>query len=57
MVYNCVDPKSITDERIRTDSQQVFEMTARELGLVLVEPMRVAINDYHPIIILKARKS
>ncbi len=57
MVYNCVDPKSITDERIRTDSQQVFEMAARELGLVLVEPMRVAINDYHPIIILKARKS
>lgn len=57
MVYNCVDPKSITDERIRTDSQQVFEMTARELGLVLEEPMRVAINDYHPIIILKARKS
>ena len=57
MVYNCVDPKSITDERIRTDSQQVFEMTARELRLVLEEPMRVAINDYHPIIILKARKS
>jgi precorrin-6Y C5,15-methyltransferase (decarboxylating) len=57
MVYNCVDPKSIIDERIRTDSQQVFEMTARELGLVLEEPMRVAINDYHPIIILKARKS
>ena len=57
MVYNCVDPKSITDERIRTDSQQVFEMTACELGLVLEEPMRVAINDYHPIIILKARKS
>lgn len=57
MVYNCVDPKSITDERIRTDSQQVFEMAACELGLVLEEPMRVAINDYHPIIILKARKS
>ena len=57
MVYNCVDPKSITDERIRTDSQQVFELTARELRLVLEEPMRVAINDYHPIIILKARKS
>ena len=57
MVYNCVDPKSITDERIRTDSQQVFEMAVRELGLALEEPMRVAINDYHPIIILKARKS
>ena len=57
MVYNCVDPKSITDERIRTDSQQVFEMAARELGLALEEPMRVAINEYHPIIILKARKS
>lgn len=56
MVYNCVDPDSVTDERVRTDSQQVFEMVARELGLVLEEPMRVAINDYHPIIILKARK-
>ena len=57
MVYNCVDPKSITDERIRTDSRQVFETAARELGLVMEEPMRVAINDYHPIMILKARKS
>ena len=57
VVYNCVDPKSITDERIRTDSRQVFETAARELGLVLEEPMRVAINDYHPIMILKARKS
>jgi len=56
MVYNCVAPESVTDKRIHTDSQQVFEMTAHELGLVLEEPMRVAINDYHPIIILKARK-
>ena len=56
MVYNCVDPDSVTDERVRTDSQQVFEMTARELGLFLEEPMRVVINDYHSIIILKARK-
>ena len=57
IVYNCVAPESVTDSRIRSDSQQIFEATARELGLVLEEPMRVAINDYHPIIILKARKS
>ena len=57
IVYNCVAPESVTDSRIRSDSQQIFETTARELGLVLEEPMRVAINDYHPIIILKARKS
>lgn len=57
IVYNCVAPESVTDSRIRSDSQQIFEATARELDLVLEEPMRVAINDYHPIIILKARKS
>ncbi len=56
IVYNCVAPESVTDSRIRSDSQQIFEATARELGLVLEEPMRVAINDYHPIIILKGKK-
>ena len=56
MVYNCVAPESVADERIRQDSRQVFEQTARQLGLHLEEPMRVAINDFHPIIILKARK-
>ena len=56
IVYNCVAPESVTDSRIRSDSQQIFEATARELGLVLEEPMRVAINDYHPIVILKGIK-
>lgn len=56
IVYNCVAPESVTDSRIRSDSQQIFEATARELGLVLEEPMRVAINDYHPIVILKGKK-
>ena len=57
LVYNCVAPDSVTDQRIRTDSQAVFDETAATLGLTLEQPLRVAINDYHPIHILKARKS
>ena len=56
VVYNCVAPESITDERIRKDSRQIFETTAQELGMQLYPPQCVTINDYHPIQILKFRK-
>jgi len=56
MVYNCVSPSSVSDRRIRSDSQEIFNQTATELGLIVEEPLHVAINDYHPIDILKARK-
>ena len=56
MVYNCVSPSSVSDRRIRSDSQEIFCRKAAELGLIVEQPLHVAINDYHPIDILKARK-
>ena len=56
LVYNCVAPSSVTDARIRTDSRERFEKTAMQCGMTIEEPLHVAINDYHPIDILKARK-
>jgi precorrin-6Y C5,15-methyltransferase (decarboxylating) len=56
MVYNCVDPQTITDPRIRKDSEELFFATAHRLGMQAEEPLCVAINNYHPIHILKATK-
>ena len=56
MVYNCVDPASVTDERIRSDSEEIFNKTASQLGMEVLKPLSVTVDDYHPIKILKARK-
>ena len=56
MVYNCVDPASVTDERIRSDSEEIFNKTASQLGMEVLKPLSVTVDDYHPIKILKALK-
>ncbi|MBR2192302.1 MAG: precorrin-6y C5,15-methyltransferase (decarboxylating) subunit CbiE [Bacteroidaceae bacterium] len=56
MVYNCVDPASVTDDRIRSDSEDVFCKTASQLGMEVLKPISVTVDDYHPIKILKALK-
>ena len=56
MVYNCVDPASVTDERIRSDSEEIFNKTASQLGMEVLKPLSVTVDDYHPINILKALK-
>ncbi len=56
MVYNCVDPASVTDERIRSDSEEIFNKTALQLGMEVLKPLSVTVDDYHPIKILKALK-
>ena len=56
MVYNCVDPASVTDDRIRSDSEDVFNKTASQLGMEVLKPISVTVDDYHPIKILKALK-
>ena len=56
LVYNCVSPEAVSDSRIRTDSRQRFVETAEACGMKVELPLHVAINDYHPIDILKARK-
>lgn len=56
VVYNCVDPTAVSDPRIRTDSQRIFYETAQQLGCICEDPLRVAVNNHHPIYILKVRK-
>lgn len=56
LVYNCVDPTAVSDPRIRPDSQRIFYETAQQLGCTCEEPLRVAVNNHHPIYILKVRK-
>jgi len=56
MVYNCVDPASVTDERIRSDSEDIFNKTASQLGMEVLKPLSVTVDNYHPIKILKALK-
>ncbi|MBR3531278.1 MAG: precorrin-6y C5,15-methyltransferase (decarboxylating) subunit CbiE [Bacteroidaceae bacterium] len=56
MVFNCVDPASVMDDRIRSDSEDVFCKTASQLGMEVLKPISVTVDDYHPIKILKALK-
>lgn len=56
IVYNCVAVETTTDPRIPTDSMEVFCQSAAGAGMTVEQPMRVAIDSYHPINILKARK-
>ena len=56
LVYNCVDPQSIHDPRIRKDSEEIFLQRTRSLGMQVEEPLCATINNYHPIHILKATK-
>ena len=56
MVYNCVDPASVTDERIRSDSEEIYNKTVSQLGMEVLKPLSVTVDDYHPIKILKALK-
>ena len=57
IVMNCVTSpvvEEITDHR--PSSRQIFEDTCRQLGLLLAPPMRIVLDDYNPIEILKATK-
>ncbi|RRD00280.1 precorrin-6y C5,15-methyltransferase (decarboxylating) subunit CbiE [Prevotella sp. OH937_COT-195] len=56
MTYNCVAVETTSDPRIPTDSMEIFHRSAVEAGMTVEQPLRVAINSYHPINILKARK-
>ncbi|MDD7318967.1 MAG: precorrin-6y C5,15-methyltransferase (decarboxylating) subunit CbiE [Prevotella sp.] len=56
IVYNCVAVETTTDPRIPRDSIEIFNNAAAEAGLTVEQPLRVAIDLYHPINILKARK-
>jgi len=46
--------ETMTDHR--PSSRQLFEEACAELGLILMPPIRITLNDYNPIEILKAVK-
>ena len=47
---------SVKAPKVLTDSHQLWDEACRELGLTQVPPMKIVLNDNHPIEILKAWK-
>ena len=47
---------SVKAPRVTTDSRQLWDDACRELGLHQDEPLRIQVDDHHPISILKCRK-
>ncbi|MBR1449625.1 MAG: precorrin-6y C5,15-methyltransferase (decarboxylating) subunit CbiE [Prevotella sp.] len=47
---------SVKAPKVTTDSHQLWDEACRELGLQQEPPMRVVIDEHHPIEILKAHK-
>lgn len=54
IVMNAVTVPSTSPVAALPSSREAFEQTALELGMQLHEPEHIALNDYHPIDILKA---
>ena len=47
---------SVKAPKVTTDSHQLWDEACKELGLRQVPPMRIVIDEHHPIVILKAHK-
>ena len=47
---------SVTSPKVPTNSRQLWDDACRELGLRQEPPLRIQLNDYNPIEILKCRK-
>ena len=47
---------SVKAPRVTTDSHQLWDEACRELGLTQAPPMRIVIDDHHPIEILKCTR-
>ena len=52
----CIVMNSVKAPKVQTDSHQLWDEACQELGLTQEQPMRIVINEYHPIEILKCRK-
>ena len=52
----CIVMNSVQAPKVLTDSQQLWNEACQELGLVQEPPMRIVIDEHHPIVILKAHK-
>ena len=51
IVFNCV-----TSPKVPTDSRQLWDEACAELGLRQESPLRIQLNDYNPIEILRCRR-
>ena len=47
---------SVSAPRVTTDSHRLWDEACRELHLTQEPPLRIQINDYHPITILKCKR-
>ena len=52
----CVVMNSVKAPNVTTDSHQLWDEACLELGLQQVTPMRIVINEHHPIEILKCSR-
>lgn len=57
MTSNCVIVfNSVTSPRVSTNSRELWDNACRELGLTQDPPLRIQLNDFNPIEILRCRK-
>ncbi len=52
----CIVMNSVKAPKVTTDSHQLWDEACQELGLQQALPMRIIINEHHPIEILKCSK-
>ena len=52
----CIVMNSVRAPRVHTDSHQLWDEACRELGLIQEPSMRIIIDEYHPIEILKCKR-
>ena len=52
----CIVMNSVKAPLVKTDSHQLWDEACRELGLRQEPPMRIIIDEHHPIEILKCKK-
>ena len=47
---------SVVAPKVTTDSRKLWDKACRDLGLTQEPPLRIQLNDYHPITILKCKR-
>ena len=52
----CIVMNSVTSPMVHTDSHQLWDEACQELNLKQEAPLRIQLNDYNPIEILKCRR-
>ena len=52
----CIVMNSVKAPKVTTDSHQLWDETCLELGLQQASPMRIVVDDHHPIEILKCNR-